>query len=74
MPRLVIRHGSLLVLVLMSLAPAGAPPAIAADVAPLIRILEPVDGAVVKSPVSVRVEVLNSISALRRADRTCVRR
>ncbi len=59
MPKPGIRHGSLLALVLMSLAPAGAPPAIGADVAPLIRILEPVDGAVVKSPVTVRVEVLN---------------
>lgn len=51
---------SLLALVLIPLAAACPQPAIAADAAPTIRIVEPADGAVVAGPgVAVRVEVSN---------------
>ncbi len=53
------RFRPLLVLLLVPLV-AGVPaPAIAADAAPTIRIVEPADGTVVNGPVAVRVEVLN---------------
>ncbi len=53
------RFRPLLVLLLIPLV-AGVPaPAIAADAAPTIRIVEPADGTVVNGPVAVRVEVLN---------------
>jgi hypothetical protein len=61
MPRLTARGGPLLALVLILLAPVCSRPTIADDATPIIRILEPADGAVVSSPVTVRVEIANFI-------------
>lgn len=60
MARLVARGWPLLQLLLIPLVAAHPWPAIAGDTLPTIRIVEPVDGAVVKGPsVTVRVEVSN---------------